>query len=239
MMMKKTIGVTSLLVISGIVHAATTSTVQTKWSGFYAGLNGDAVLNYVDMQSNNASFTGLSGTCDKRANFASFSPGAQIGFVHQFNSNLVLGIEGDFNYNTNQRTSLNCTCPINPGVSDSFVFNNRMQGSLLGRLGYTFRNSSLLPFFTAGGSLANLGLKYHNEHGDYYSANTTKAGWVVGVGMEWRMLAAWSLRAEYSYVSYSDVKMHVNTIYSVTDPNGAARAALHTNNVELAINYWI
>lgn len=238
MMMKKAISVMSLLIISGIAHAAATSTLQAKWSGLYGGVNADALLNHVKLQANNVGFTEMSGACSKGANFSSFSPGAQLGFVHQYNSNIVLGVEGSLSYNANQAANLNCTCPINPDVSDSFSFYNRAQGTLRGRIGYALMNNSLLPFFTVGGSLANLGLKYYNENGDQYNANSTTAGWVIGTGVEWRMASAWSLRAEYYYVAYSNVNMHINTIYGLTDPNGGAHADLYTNNVAVAINYW-
>lgn len=238
MMTKKAISLISLLIISGIAHATTTPTLQTKWSGFYGGINADALFNHVNLHANNAGLTKMSGTCNESTNFSSFSPGAQLGFVHQYHSNIVLGIEGGLNYNANQKENLNCTCPINPGVSDHFSFYNRAQGSLLGRIGYALMNNSLLPFITAGGSLANLGLKYYNENGDQYNTNPTTAGWIVGTGVEWRMASAWSLRAEYYYVSYSNVNMHINTIYGLTDPNGGAHAGLYTNNVAVAINYW-
>lgn len=238
MKMKQSIRMMSLLIISGLVHAAIIPTPQPKWSGFYGGFKGDALFNHVNLHANHAGFIEMNDTCKASANFSSFSPGAQVGFAHQYHSNIVLGIEGSLNYNTNQTKNLNCNCPTNPGVSDKFYFYHRANGSLLGRIGYSLRNNSILPFFTAGGSLANLGLKYHNETGDQYNTNSTTAGWQVGTGVEWRMTSDWSLRAEYYYVAYNNVNMRINTIYGLTDPNGKAHATLHTNNVGVAINYW-
>lgn len=213
------------------------SSHSASWTGFYAGLNGGVVFNNVDLNSNQLGFTNVSGTCDESANSSSFFPGLQLGYTWQVNAKTVLGVEGDYTYNTNQRTTLHCTCPFNSDVSDRFKFTNRQQGSIRARLGYILKEH-FLPFISAGGSFANVGLKYSNEGGDYYSTQTTKSGWLVGAGIEWEFLHNWSLRTEYSYADYGKVNLNIPTIYGLNDPNGAGHAKLKTNTVRVAVNYW-
>ncbi|MBX9705402.1 MAG: outer membrane beta-barrel protein, partial [Gammaproteobacteria bacterium] len=96
------------------------------------------------------------------------------------------------------------------------------------------------PYVTAGFSVANLGLTYQNEGGDYYSSNTSAPGWLVGTGMEWVYNKNWSVRAEYSYMYYRNaINMDIPRVYNLMDPNGGAHAKLSSNNVTLSVNYWI
>lgn len=91
----------------------------------------------------------------------------------------------------------------------------------------------------AGGSLANLGVSYADEGGDYYSKNSTQPGWLVGAGLEWRFKNAWSVRAEYYYTAYNSFDMSIPVTYGLADPNGNARVKINDNNIRVAINYWI
>lgn len=90
-----------------------------------------------------------------------------------------------------------------------------------------------------GASFANAGLTYKNEGSDYYSQNTTQAGWLIGAGIEWSFRQNWSLRTEYSYVNYGNaIHLKIPSIYGLLDPNGNARVNLNANNLLVAINYW-
>jgi len=117
-----------------------------------------------------------------------------------------------------------------------------MQTSIKGRLGHILNwdKNTLLPYLTAGASFANAGLTYKNEASDYYSNNTTKAGWLIGTGIEWLFKQHWSLRAEYYYVNYGKtINLKIPSIYGLLDPNGHARINLSSNNIVLSLNYWI
>jgi outer membrane immunogenic protein len=260
---KRAIGVISLLAMASIAHAigapaelsspvnhkgkrapATvvavarhTTTLPANWTGLYGGFKIGGVFSNVDLHASNLGFTHIDGTCNTNASFSSFYPGIELGYAHEYNSRVVLGLEGDFTYNTDQTGSFGCTCPTNPGVTDRFSFQNQMQASIRARLGYALQNH-LLPFVTAGGSFAHLGLKYSNERGDSYSNNPTQAGWLVGAGLEWKFSQAWSLRAEYFYTAYGHVNFKIPSVYGLLDPNGYAHAKVNTNNISVAMNYW-
>jgi len=130
---------------------------------------------------------------------------------------------------------------FNHDVYDQFQFKNQTQTSIKGQLGWVQDwNKHILPYLTAGASFANVGLTYQNEGGDYYSTTTTKPGWLIGVGVEWAFTKHWSLRSEYSFVDYGKaVNLEIPTVYGLNDPNGNAKVNLKSNNIMVAINYWI
>lgn len=224
--------------LAGIAYADNDFSSLNNWTGLYAGINAGYVLNDVQLTSQQLGFTNPDETCDNNSDFSSFSPGIQLGYLHQFSNYWVGGIEFNTTFNANRKITLKCDCPSNSYVSDQFIFNNFMQGAIKGRLGRAI-NNNLLPYVTTGGSFALVGLSYDNEGGDHYSQNTTEAGWLVGAGIEWAYQKHWSLRIEYSYIDYGNViKMKIPTVYDLMDPNGNAKAKLNSHNVTLAINYW-
>lgn len=209
-----------------------------RWTGFYAGANVGAVFNDTQVKSQQLGFTSPNETCNVSSDVASFSPGIQLGYMYQFPNDVVSGIEANIGFNTNQKHTLNCSSEFNPNVYDRFTFKNQLQTAIKGRVGYALSN--LLPYLTAGASFANVGLTYKNEGSDYYSNTNTKAGWLIGAGIEWPFMAHWSLRAEYYYVGYGNaINLKIPSIYGLEDPDGNARVNLSANNVVVAINYWI
>lgn len=219
-------------------HVAYSKLNQKKWMGVYGGFNMGGVFNNADLNSNHFGLTGPTGTYKANSNFSSFFPGVQLGYSRQFESKVVLGVEGDFTYNVNQSDQVNSSCSVNPGVVDSYTIKNRLQGAIHGRIGYSIK-PHVLPFISAGGSFADLGMAYNNEVGDSYSTNTTQSGWLVGGGLEWRFKQNWSMRAEYYYIDYSSMNMSIPNIYGLYDSTGSAHVNLSANNVRFAINYWL
>ena len=214
-------------------------TFPNDWTGFYGGVNIGGIFNDAHLNANHIGFTSLTGVCNTQSSFSSFFPGGQLGYSYQLNRKVVLGVEGDFTYNINGKGRTHCTCEFNPGVSDQFTILNQMQGSLRGRIGYAL-DKHLLPFFTAGASLADLGTSYSNEIGNFYSEKSASGGWLVGAGLEWAFSERWSLRAEYYYVDYGNaLNMKIPDVYGLLDTNGSVNSTLNANNVRIAINYWI
>jgi outer membrane immunogenic protein len=199
-------------------------------------------FNDIQLKSQQLGFTNPSDKCNTSSNFSTFSPGLQLGYMHQFPNYFVSGVEANVTFNTNQKNTLSCNSNINPDVYDRFIFRDQMQGSIKGRVGraVNWNKNILLPYLTAGASFANLGLTYQNEGGDYYSTNTTQAGWLIGAGIEWAFRQHWSLRVEYYYVDYGNaINLKIPSVYGLIDPNGSARVKLNANNFFVALNYWI
>lgn len=213
------------------------SLLENPWTGFYGGLSLSGVFDNVNLTANHTGFVPLNGSYDTFPNFSSFSPGLALGFDYMTPSNLLVGIESDFNYNISTTGDANCPCPPNSFIFDEFRIKNRLQWALRGRIGYLL-SSHVLPFVTSGLAIGDFGLKYHHEIGNYYSKNTVQPGWLVGGGFQWGYSHHLSFRAEYFYVHYGTVvNMGIPIIYGLSDPNGAAHVYLNTHNVRFSINY--
>lgn len=238
--------------LSGIIYAKTANQVKPStpstidnngvvnnaWSGVYGGFILGGVFNDVNLRANQLGFANPQGQCNSSTDFASFYPGVQLGFSHQFDSKVVLGFLGDYSYNATRQTDVACPCPGDFRVSDSFSLQNKMQGSLLGRLGYVL-NNNLQPFFVGGVSFADVGMNYSNEASDFYSKNAGLAGWRVGAGLEWGFAPAWSVSAEYHYTDYNSMNLKIPIVYGLPDANGNAYYNLSTNNIQVSLNYWM
>lgn len=230
--------------VVGIAYAEESAhySLSNNWTGFYVGLDAGVVFDNTQLKSQHLGFTNPSETCNTSSNFSSFSPGIQVGYMYQFSNDLVSGIEADVVFNTNQKDLLNCYSQFNPYVYDGFTFRNRLQSAIKARVGrdLNWNQNNFLPYLTAGASFANVGLTYKNEGGDYYSENTTHAGWLIGTGIEWSFIQHWSLRAEYHYVDYGNtINLKIPSVYELEDPNGHGRVKLNSNNIFISINYWI
>jgi outer membrane immunogenic protein len=219
------------------VVTSVNATTEKNWSGLYIGPNLGGIFNQAKLVSNNIGFANWDGVCNARESFSSAFVGAETGVMHQFESNIVIGLEGDFTYNFTRSVQSGCDCDFHGDIYDKFNMKNQYQGSFRGRLGYALPHN-LLPFFSAGISLANLGLVYQNEGGDNYSYYSTQPGWVVGTGFDWAFAAKWSLRLEYYYDKYDRLTMSIPSIYGLADPVGAGKLNLSSNNVRASLNYW-
>lgn len=213
-------------------------TLADPWNGIYAGFILGGVFNDVNLRANQLGFANPEGQCNSNADFSSVYPGVQLGVSRQFGSRLVLGIMGDYSYNATRQTDVACPCPGDLAVSDRFSIQNKMQGSLLGRIGYAL-NNNLLPYLAGGISFADLGMNYSNESNDFYSNNTTQAGWRIGGGLEWGFAPAWSVSAEYHYTGYNSMNLDIPRVFGLLDPNGNANFNLATNNIQVSLNYWL
>lgn len=229
------LGFISALSMIGSAHA-------DNWTGFYTGVDLGLTFNNTELKSQQLGFTNPSGNCNISSSFLTVTPGVQLGYMYQFSNYIVSSIEANVAFNTNQNDALTCDCPFTPYVTDRFEFRNQMQSAIKAKVGHamSWSNQSFLPYLTVGSSFANVGLAYKNEGGDHYSKSTTQAGWLIGAGIEWAFRQHWSLRAEYNYVAYGNtIKLKIPSVYGLLDPNGKSRIDLTSNNVIIALNYWI
>lgn len=230
-------GVMIAMSVMGMAHAD-----NNNWTGYYAGANAGFAFNDAQLKSQQLGFNSSSNTCNMNSDYSIFSSGVQLGYMYQFPNSYVSGIEANATINNNQNHTFSCNSKFNPNVYDRFTFRNQMQTSIKGRVGrpQDWNKSIYLPYVTAGASLVNVGLSYENEGGNYYSTTTTQLGWLIGAGVEWAFMPHWSLRAEYSYVDYGKaIELNIPTIYGLNDPNGSAKVDLSSNNIVVAINYWL
>ncbi|MCQ8105934.1 porin family protein [Methylomonas sp. SURF-2] len=229
--MKLTIFVGCLAVMSAPVSFAGDSALRS-WTGGYAGVNLGAIWTDSQFSSRHNNFLSDNGRYAETLTSADVNPGFQFGYLHQFDSRLVLGAEADFSYPaTKTHASV-----VEGNVYDSFESRYDLQGSLRIRAGYAIQR--FLPFITAGVSFASMSFSYTNEAHDNYSTETTQTGWVLGAGIEYGFLDNLSARLEYLYTDYGKgLKMGLPEVAGASDPQGFAAANMSTNVVRAALNY--
>lgn len=221
----------------GIAHAD-----NNNWTGLYAGVDAGLAFNNAQLTSQQLGFTNPSETCNQNSDFSTLSPGIQLGYLYQFPNDFVSGVEVNATFNKYQKHTFNCSSEFNPEVYDRFKFRNQMQTSIKGRVGHVeeWNKNRFLPYLTLGASFAKVGLSYENEGGDYYSDTNTQLGWLIGGGVEWAFMEHWSLRAEYYFVDYGNaINLDIPTVYGLDDSNGNGHVDLSSNNIVLALNYWV
>ncbi|MGY5810715.1 outer membrane protein [Rhizobium sp. LEGMi198b] len=146
------------------------------WAGAYAGIRGGG--NWVN---GDFSIPGASASEDLSGGLV----GGFIGYNWQFENNVVLGLEGDLNYNWNKDT-------IAPGID---VWTD-IDGSVRARLGYAFDRALI---YATGGWEATRGFV------DTGSKDTkTFNGWTVGAGVDYAFTNRVFGRLEYRYTDFGD-----------------------------------
>lgn len=162
--------------------------------------------------------------------------GGYLGYNWQISPAWVVGIEGDAGWADQKTTHLGgglpgaingflFAGPGNPpnGAADSFSVRTKWDGSARVRLGYLVTPSTLL--YATGGvawlnfdstsscALAPAGSCAPTVSPLSITNETTKVGWTVGGGGEFRLASNWFLRGEYRYVDFGTttyVNMPVN-----------------------------
>jgi outer membrane immunogenic protein len=204
-----------------------------NWTGFYIGVNGGyswgrASTDLVATQTTVGTITRtlLGGTVldvttvpgpittaslSDRARMDGWLGGAQIGYNAKFN-NWILGIEADFQ-GTGQRGGssfcLAAACPLGSTLITS-DFHLRWFGTLRGRAGL-LADPNLLLYVTGGLAVGEIGADYSASITGTpgvlgtFSAKTTRAGFVVGGGAEYRISERWSFKLEYLYMDLGSV----------------------------------
>jgi outer membrane immunogenic protein len=130
-----------------------------------------------------------------RAHDSGFLGGVQLGYNWQ-TSNYVLGIQGDITF-----TDLNAATPA-PLVPTMTVSNDtKWVSTLTGRVGYALDKT--LWYVKGGGAW----VRDHYGATDFtsppvvaFGASTTRAGYVVGGGLEYALAPNWSAFLEYNYI---------------------------------------
>lgn len=147
-----------------------------------------------------------------------FTGGIQAGYNWQ-GPNLIYGLETDFGAfhlrGSRQGTGAYLGLPAAPvAFGANFAINSSISTDWL----YTFRGRVGVPVTTnlmayATGGLAVTRLRVSNSFSDNANVaatgsangNETKAGWVVGAGLEYALLNNWSIKAEYLYMDFGKV----------------------------------
>jgi outer membrane immunogenic protein len=158
--------------------------------------------------------------------YSGLTGGGQIGYNWQVNPIWVVGVETDFQ-GVNAKSTFSTTrtpglVPITTNASRQLDW----LGTFRGRLGVT--PASPLLLYLAGGlayGKPQLGISVVAPAGNppvntFDQVSTTKAGWAVGGGPEWKLAPNWSVKAEYLYVDLGTDSSTVFYTYDISRPPG-------------------
>ena len=216
------------------------------WDKFYVGVNGGYSWGRSDTSGafyNNLTGVQLSPTQSGTFHLDGWLFGGQVGKNWQ-NGSWVFGLEGDAQWtNEKGRALYTCVTPAlggacNPvtagpgfGVSPTTTFNQEISwfATFRPRAGYLVTPTALL--YVTGG-LAVGGIKTNGVISGFtggqvptavaWGRDDTKAGWVVGAGVEARLTGNWTGKIEGLYIDYGNV---------------SGSPALTTSNPQLRFGY--
>ncbi len=177
-----------------------------SWTGFYIGLNGGGGFGRSAWDTT-GSFNTSGGVV-----------GGTIGYNYQIGQ-AVVGIEGDIDW-ANINGSTNNFCGLGCKTSDSWL------STVRGRLGYAA--DRFMPYITGGAAFGDIKASVPGFAG----ANSDRAGWTLGAGLEFAVAQNWSLKAEYLYVDLGKFNCGIACGAAVTD-----NVSFTTNLVRAGVNY--
>lgn len=154
-----------------------------EWTGGYAGIQSG--YGWLDGHFETAGLNPLDG------NFDGVTLGGFAGFNKQFDNNLVLGIEGDFDHNWNEQDLVT--------LLGTFTGKVDWQGSIRGRLGYSFGRA--LVYASAGWAIAHVDAELTNP---LFSTGTSETynGYTVGAGVDYAVTDRIFGRLDYRYTDF-------------------------------------
>jgi outer membrane immunogenic protein len=223
-----------------------------QWSGCYAGLNlggGASGTNYFATVNPGTHLTGgdptlVGGSGDGGANADAFLAGGQAGCNLQ-SADVVVGLEGDFDYFHNTPNFANYTNLLSDGatpftISQSLTTN--WLATIRPRLGIAADRN--LAYITGG--VAFTRVSYTESYIDSLTAGSTSitasgagiataskslVSWVAGGGWEYAFTDHWTARAEYLYASFPTT----SAFGTITDPTGGANTFSGSTNLVVQI----
>ena len=170
-----------------------------------------------------------------------FTGGVEAGYNWQF-SGLIYGVETDFDAlhlrGSRQGTGTYPVSLIAVSAGNPFAVNSSFSTdwlyTLRGRVGVPV-SSNLMAYASGGLALTRLGVSNSFSDSVFFppggtgSANgsETKAGWVIGGGLEWALGNNWSVKAEYLYLDFGKVTV----TGTITNPiNGGYAQGISTSS---------
>ena len=194
------------------------------WTGCYVGVNVGAVRPRFELDGP------FGGSASRDGNWG-FAGGGQFGCDYQFaGGGFVLGFRNMFDGTTNHRDrTFSFVTPTGTGVATT-DFRNRWFDALTGRVGYSwgpgllyFQGGAVWSRVEADLTLATTVAGVTTVTSG--SASTTKTGWTIGGGWEYRFSPQWSVFIEGNYYDFGS---RDRTIFTPATTACAAGCAFST-----------
>jgi outer membrane immunogenic protein len=181
---------------------------STGWDGLYLGASvGYSWGTADDSSTSSGSFDGL-------GSLSGGFIGGQVGYNFHLSDNVVLGIQGDINWNNESAATF-----TNTGSESARI---NWDGAIMGRLGYDA--GQFLPYVEAGVAFANMTV---TDSGTPLSA--THTGYALGAGVQFMLSSQLSANVEYRYSNYG----------SATYESGEPQIGLTDNSVRLGLDFHL
>lgn len=254
-MIVRSLAALAALPLGALIFAAPAHAQEADpWSGFYVGANLGGAWGDTSSEFNGASSTIippgdlplLQTLGSSSSNNTNFTGGVEGGFNVMLGS-VLLGIETDYGFfNVDQKTSKTATSTVTinpPGTAPTFIVGQDLTTdwiwTLRPRIGWA--NEAWMIYATGG--LATTKVKYNITYSDTrippnnasLAINDTKSGWTAGVGGAWAFAPGWSVKGEYLYANFGNIRGSVNT------PGGAvaltSSAKVNANIVRMGVDY--
>lgn len=160
------------------------------WSGFYIGINGGWGTSRVNWNAD--PFTGFAGGDEGSHDASGGTIGGQVGYRWQMSS-WVFGLEAQGNWADFKGSNLSQQFlgQTNQTKIDSF-------GLFTGQIGYAWDRA--LFYVKGGAAVTDNKYTAFDNAGGFDTANETRWGAVVGVGLEYAFAPGWSLGFEYDHM---------------------------------------
>ena len=226
-----------------------------SWTGFYVGAN----IGYgfsanhtqrdasADLLGQAVSLQGDPGTW---VNPKGVLGGVQLGYNWQVSPRGVIGFEADFQGSNQKDTA--CAVVIcgfitstTPGETGTNFFTTAHQIDFLstvrGRVGYVASNT--LFYATGGAAFAQVkqtfDINSSSAPPEFQTASSTKdmIGFVVGGGIEARVTAGWSAKAEYLYMDLGKINTTFNEGTGPFVTNNVINSNVRDHIVRIGANY--
>ena len=204
------------------------------WDGLYAGVHGGYLWGDADAEHDT-----VSGNFGKNYDPSGGFLGAHAGYLHQFDSNLVLGLEADFDKLwADGGLDQTDTPEFNPFPDADGEAKLKWQSSFRARVGYAFDRT--MPYLTGGISFARL--HYSEEiipEAPMFDQDDkrTMFGWTVGGGVAHAFTDNWIGHIEYRYTDYGSENFLPTPV--ANQPGDSSKIDLETHAVRVGISYLL
>lgn len=232
------------------VKAPTASVVPAaySWTGFYVGAN----VGYGAGERESSTLTLVSPAAfDVFTQGFTLAPsgwvgGAQAGYNWQ-SGRWVLGVEGDFQW-TGQRDSFCGFFQCAPAL-DTTTINQRIPWFATARARVGVAAESTLFYVTGGGAWAKVRTDILENcpagcSPDLVTAQTaggsfsdTKAGWVIGAGIEAAVSANWTVKAEFLHLGLGTVTRSIGVAGGAEPFTTTFQSRIRNDVVRVGVNY--
>lgn len=204
---------------------------ECNWTGFYVGALGGYAGGSMVWRDVDFGDSGTEPLADKDQ--SGWLGGGELGFNYQWRW-LVVGLEGTFAYSDVQ-THVVTGLGDEPNLFDT---RSDWQGTIGGRLGFAW--NKFLFFAKGGGAFVQQRYSWlHSESGnvDTFKTDETRAGAMVGGGIEYMINCRWSVKGEYNHYFLGKDNINGTSIDDGIPERESYQTELDQDVVWVGVNY--